>query len=621
MRKLLLLLTILLFTVSSSTQAQERQEKKSLDTRLNQNFKPVSKFISDIIFFAIPIKKQVVVTNGDGTGSRDMMKNPPLNIQYDKESDKINFGSKYKVKLLPNNQYQLTHGVKYKKPLDAQFYELVDSTITQTFTFGQPVKLASNDQFEMDDMQFTMSKGANTPATGDYIFSVNKVQIPFVLIWLLVGALFFTLFMRFINARGFKLAVDIVRGKYDDPSDPGEVSHFQALTAALSGTVGLGNIAGVAIAISIGGPGATFWMIVAGFLGMSSKLVECTLGVKYRQIDDKGTVYGGPMYYLSQGLADKGMAGLGKVLAVFFAIMCVGGSFGGGNMFQVNQAFKQFSGTFGLLEGSGAIFGIIIAALVAVVIIGGIKSIATVTEKIVPFMVGIYLAAAMVIIFGNIGSVPAAFGSIIGGAFAPTAVAGGLVGVLIQGFRRAAFSNEAGIGSASIAHAAVKTNQPASEGLVALLEPFIDTVVVCTMTALVIIITGKYHNPDSLGGVELTSEAFATTISWFPYLLAIAVLLFAFSTMITWSYYGLQSWTYLFGKSRVADISYKIIFCLFIVIGAAASLDEVVNFSDAMIFAMCFPNILGLYILRHVVRDEIDGYMGDIKSGKIKRYD
>lgn len=454
---------------------------------------------------------------------------------------------------------------------------------------------------------------------------VNGVGLPLVLVWLIIGAAFFTVFMKFINIRGFKLAIDVVRGKYDDPNDKGEVSHFQALTAALSGTVGLGNIAGVAIAISLGGPGATFWMILAGLLGMSTKLVECTLGVKYRQIDANGTVYGGPMYYLSQGLAEKGQAGLGKVLAAFFAVMCIGGSFGGGNMFQINQAYKQFSGTFGVLEGQGWLFGLIMAVLVAVVIIGGIKSIAKVTEKIVPFMVAIYVIAALVIIFANISALPAAIGKIFSGAFSPEAVGGGFIGVLIQGFKRAAFSNEAGVGSASIAHAAVKTNNPASEGIVALLEPFIDTVVVCTMTALVIVITGEYQNftgdTSSEAGVALTSAAFGQVMSWFPYVLTLAVILFAFSTMITWSYYGLQSWTYLFGKSKVAEISYKVIFCLFVIIGAAATMGAVTDFSDMMIFAMCFPNILGLYILRNVVKDEIDGYIGDIQTGKIKRYD
>ncbi|MEZ4887727.1 MAG: alanine/glycine:cation symporter family protein [Chitinophagales bacterium] len=453
------------------------------------------------------------------------------------------------------------------------------------------------------------------------IAQLSGQDVPLVLLWLVAGAIFFTVYMKFTNIRFFRLAIDIVRGKYTDPDDKGEVSHFQALTAALSGTVGLGNIAGVAIAISVGGPGATFWMIVAGLLGMSTKMVECTMGVKYRQMDAKGKVYGGPMYYLSQGLAERGMGGLGKILSIFFAIMCIGGSFGGGNMFQVNQAFKQFSSTFGLLEGSGWVFGLLMAVLVAVVIIGGIKSIANVTEKIVPFMVGIYMAAAIVIIGMHIGELPSAIGKIFTLAFSNEAVAGGFIGVLIQGFRRAAFSNEAGVGSASIAHAAVKTNNPASEGLVALLEPFIDTVVVCTMTALVIIITDNYHDSTAADGVALTSNAFAGVISWFPFVLSIAVILFAFSTMITWSYYGLQAWTYLFGRSQTADITYKVLFCVFVVVGSAATLGAVTDFSDMMIFAMCFPNIFGLFIMRKTVKKEIEDYIANIKSGVVKRHD
>ncbi|MEO1714709.1 MAG: alanine/glycine:cation symporter family protein, partial [Bacteroidota bacterium] len=404
-----------------------------------------------------------------------------------------------------------------------------------------------------------------------------------------------------------------------DPNDVGEVSHFQALTAALSGTVGLGNIAGVAIAISLGGPGATFWMIVAGLLGMSSKFVECTLGVRYRDIGPDGTVYGGPMYYLTKGLAEKGLGGLGRILAIFFAIMCVGGSFGGGNMFQANQAAQQFNTMIGATSSyAGFLFGAVLAAIVAVVIIGGIKRIGSVTERIVPFMCGVYVLAALIIIIANFSLVPDAFGKIFTGAFTPTGVAGGFVGVLVQGFRRAAFSNEAGVGSAAIAHAAVKTDHAASEGLVALLEPFIDTVVVCTMTALVIIITGNYNNAGGMGGVELTSQAFASVLPWFPYVLTVAVVLFAFSTMLSWSYYGLQAWMFLFGRSKMADFTYKVLFCIFVIIGSAASLGAVTDFSDAMIFAMVLPNVIGLLILMPIVKKELKSYTDKIKSGEIK---
>jgi len=478
----------------------------------------------------------------------------------------------------------------------------------------------------------------------------DTVSIPWVLIVLVGSALFFTFYFKFINITGFKTSVNIVRGKYDDlekggkvevsknvstdddgdnpdtiriENHEGEVSHFQALTAALSATVGLGNIAGVAVAISIGGPGATFWMIVAGLIGMSSKFVECTLGVKYREIGDDGTVYGGPMYYLSKGLKEFKAGTLGKILAGVFAVMCVGGSFGGGNMFQSNQAFKMFQNRMDYLNvdvaGYGWLFGLIIAVLVGIVIIGGIKSIAKVTDKIVPFMVGIYVLAAILILVMNMGSIPGAFGEIFSGAFAPTAIGGGLVGVLIQGFRRAAFSNEAGIGSASIAHAAVKTKYAASEGLVALLEPFIDTVIVCTMTALVLIIANgngfEMVYGQSVGdGVTATSAAFGSQISWFPWVLAIAVILFAFSTMISWSYYGFQAWTYLFGRSKTAEYIYKGLFCVFVVIGAAITLGAVIDFSDAMIFAMMVPNMVGLFFLAPRVKEELKKYMDAIKS-------
>jgi AGCS family alanine or glycine:cation symporter len=462
---------------------------------------------------------------------------------------------------------------------------------------------------------------------GDFIFTSvplgNGISMPFVIIWLLVGAIIFTVYMGFINIRGFKHALDVVRGKYDDPDDPGEVTHFQALTAALSGTVGLGNIAGVAIAVSLGGPGATFWMILAGFLGMSSKFVECTLGVKYRNVHADGTVSGGPMYYLSKGLSKRGLGRLGRVCAVIFAVFCVGGSFGGGNMSQINQATEQLvsvtGGEASILFGREWIFGAIMAGIVALIIIGGIKSIARVTEKIVPFMVVIYLAAALFILFMNFSQIPAAFGSIISGAFGMKSMAGGLIGVLIVGFQRAAFSNEAGVGSASIAHSAARTEEPISEGVVALLEPFIDTVVVCTMTALVIIITGSI-DPQETEGVSLTSRAFESTISWFPYILLVAVILFALSTMISWSYYGLKSWTYLFGESHLNDTLYKVIFCAFVIVGSVLPLTSVFYFSDAMIFAMAFPNVLGLYILAPEINRDLKSYLARIKSGEIKRF-
>jgi AGCS family alanine or glycine:cation symporter len=455
-------------------------------------------------------------------------------------------------------------------------------------------------------------------------FPVAGVQIPFVLVWLIVAATIFTFYFKFINLRAFKHGFELVRGDYHDPKAAGEVTHFQALATALSGTVGLGNIAGVAVAVSLGGPGATFWMILAGFLGMSSKFTECTLGVKYRNELPDGTVSGGPMYYLSKGLAEKGVnfARLGKVLAVLFAIFCVGGSFGGGNMFQANQSFSQLvnvtGGDASWLADKGWLFGLIIATLVGLVIMGGIKGIARVTSKIVPFMAVIYVITGLVIILMHFTLIPAAVGSIINGAFTAEGISGGVIGVLFQGFKRAAFSNEAGVGSAAIAHSAVKTNRPVTEGFVALYEPFVDTVVVCTITALVIIITGTWDpSVDPSAGVQLTSRAFESTISWFPYVLTIAVLLFAFSTMISWSYYGLKSWTFLFGENKLTDASYKLLFLFFVVIGSSMQLGSVIDFSDAMIFAMAFPNLLGCYFLLPTVKKELNEYWADYKSGKL----
>jgi AGCS family alanine or glycine:cation symporter len=478
-------------------------------------------------------------------------------------------------------------------------------------------------------------------------------NIPIILYLLIGGATFFTVAFGFVNIRRVGLAINVVRGKYDDiemapdHKDPhvenaevnivdgdipdtikdeshhGEVNHFQALATAVSGTVGLGNIAGVAVAIGIGGPGATFWMIVAGLLGMSSKFVECTLGVKYRDIDSNGIVHGGPMYYLSRGFADIKMAGFGKVIAVIFAVFCIGGSFGGGNAFQANQATTQITTLFGFEGGATrTIIGIIMALLVAVVIIGGIKRIANVTEKLVPFMAIIYIIASLIIIFAHFSEIPAAIGQIISGAFTPTAAVGGIAGVIIQGFRRAAFSNEAGAGSAAIAHSAVRTKYPASEGIVALLEPFIDTVVICTMTAIVIVlfnmdgffqyggINGSVMiDGQAVNGVDLTARAYNDVLPGFNAVLTVAVVLFAFSTLISWSYYGLQAWKYLFGRSKASDLSFKVLFCLFVVIGAAASLNSVIAFSDAMILAMVFPNMIGLFFLFPKVREELTRYL------------
>jgi AGCS family alanine or glycine:cation symporter len=454
--------------------------------------------------------------------------------------------------------------------------------------------------------------------------------IPFVVLWLLGGGIFFSFYMGFPNFRAFKHSFKIVKGTYDDPNDPGEVTHFQALTAAVSGTVGLGNIAGVAIAISIGGPGATFWMILAGLFGMTSKFVECTLGVKYREIDENGVVSGGPMYYLSKGLAAQGLPTLGKILAVIAAVFVIGGAFGAGAMFQINQSSTLFTNEVSALTGGADsllyerpwVFGIFYAFAVGLVIIGGIRKITHVTEFLVPIMATIYITASLVVIFGHMSDIPAAFGQIFSGAFTGEGVAGGIVGVLIQGLRRATFSNEAGLGSASIAHAAAKTREPVSEGLVALLEPFIDTVVICTITALVIILTGSIDSSDTstLAGIALTSRAFATVIDWFPYVLTIAVVLFAFSTSITWFYYGQRSFLWLFGNNKMADLGFKVTYLTILFIGSAMSLAPVMDLADALLLAIGFPNILGLFLLRKEVRAMLIDYLARIKSGEIKPY-
>jgi len=474
-------------------------------------------------------------------------------------------------------------------------------------------------------------------ATGwfvSFIFSpFPGTSFPWIVAWLVVAATVFTFYFVFIQFRAFPHSISLVKGDYSDPNDAGEVSHFQALATALSGTVGLGNIAGVAVAVGIGGPGATFWMILAGLMGMASKFTECTLGVKYRNEYEDGTVSGGPMYYLTKGFAERGLPG-GKILAVLFSIFCILGALGGGNMFQANQAHQQISGIVGGYPGW--ITGVIFAVVVFAVIVGGLKSIARVTEKVVPFMGIMYVGAALVILVVNADQIGWAFGQIFTGAFTGLGVAGGMVGALIQGFKRAAFSNEAGVGSAAIAHSAVRTKEPITEGFVSLLEPFIDTVVICTMTALVIIITGQLTIDAATGnyiteggrivtatgasGVGLTSAAFESAFSWFPYVLAIAVVLFAFSTMISWSYYGLKAWTYLFGEGKNKEITFKIIFCIFVVIGAAANLGPVIDFSDAAIFAMAVVNIIGLYFLMPVVKRELNSYLSRLQTGEIKKF-
>jgi AGCS family alanine or glycine:cation symporter len=453
---------------------------------------------------------------------------------------------------------------------------------------------------------------------------VGGAKVELIVLWLIGAAMFCTIYFRFINFRGFWLGFRLLRGDFDDAArGQGEVTHFQALATALSGTVGLGNIAGVAVAISIGGPGATFWMILAGILGMASKFCECTLGVKYRYTRPDGHVAGGGFYYLSLGIAERypKLAPLGRVLAVLFAIACICGSIGAGNMFQSNQTYAQFvamtGGDQSPLAGWGWAFGLGLAVLVGLVILGGIQSIARVTAKLVPAMAVIYVSAALIVLGMEFERIPAMFGLIFNGAFSPEGVAGGVIGVLIVGFRRAAFSNEAGIGSAAIAHAAVKTREPVTEGLVALWEPFIDTVVICTMTALVIIATGAYQTGGGMSGVALTTSAFATALPWFPWVLTVAIFLFAYSTMISWSYYGVRAAAYLFGENRKVEVTYNLVFLSFTVIGCAMPLASLIDFSDAMIFLMAIPNVIGIYLLAPVVKEELAKFMAHIRRGEV----
>jgi AGCS family alanine or glycine:cation symporter len=448
----------------------------------------------------------------------------------------------------------------------------------------------------------------------------DGVTFPLIVGWLLVAAIVFTFYFGFIQFRRIGLAIDIVKGKFTNPNvkEPGEVSHFQALTTALSGTVGLGNIAGVGVALAIGGPGATFWMIVCGLFGMASKFTETTLGVKYRNENADGTVSGGPMYYLSKAFKEKGNAKIGKFLAVGFAIMTIFAALGAGNIFQGNQANAMIVQTFGIAPGYGWVTGVIFAILVGSVIIGGMPSIGAVTSKLVPIMAALYLGMALIVLISHYDQIGGAFEQIFTGAFTGEGVAGGFIGALIQGLKRATFSNEAGVGSAAIAHSAVKTNEPVSEGFVSLLEPFIDTVVICTMTALVITISGM--NTGELSGVTLTAAAFTETSSIFEYILALAVVMFAFSTMISWSYYGLKAWTYLFGEGKTTELVYKAMFCSFVVVGTSISLSAAIDFSDAAMFSMAIFNIIGLYYLMPIVKRELKSFIDRVDSGEIKKY-
>jgi AGCS family alanine or glycine:cation symporter len=453
-----------------------------------------------------------------------------------------------------------------------------------------------------------------------YSVSVAGTDVPLIVCWLIFAAFFFTFYMGFVNFRGFTHAVSIVRGALKNDKHEGEISHFQALSTAMSGTIGIGNIAGVAITVSLGGAGAIFWLILAGLVGMTTKFVECTLGVKYRVLNPDGTVSGGPMYYLRDGLAQKGFPRLGKYLGNFFAVSIVIGCLGAGNMFQSNQAYVQLvevsGGTNSPLVGYGWLVGLVLAVMVGLIIVGGIKSIANVTARLVPFMILIYIVGALIVLAMNASAIPGAIGAIFAGAFTMSGVSGGFIGIMILGFQRAAFSNEAGLGSAAIAHAAVKTDEPLSEGFVALLEPFMDTVVICTLTGLVLITTlpQEVLMGGGLSGIELTSSAFESNISWSPLPLSMVALMFAFSTMLAWAYYGIKGWTFLVGEGKLKERAFGVVFCIFIVIGASIQLSVILDFADALIFVMAIPNIIGLYILAPDVKKDLQVYMAKLKD-------
>ena len=457
-----------------------------------------------------------------------------------------------------------------------------------------------------------------TESLSDIVFyqiNIFGQNFPLIVLWLVAAAIFFTGYLGFINVRGFSKALSIVSGKTKKLSGMGEISHFQALSTAISGTVGVGNIGGVAVAISIGGPGAAFWLFMAGFLGMSTKFVECTLGVKYRRENSDGSVSGGPMYYLERYLLDRGFPQLGKLLGGFYALALVIGCFGIGNMFQSNQAYVQVlsitGGENSFFADKGWLFGLFLASAVAAVIIGGIRSIANVASKIVPLMAVLYVFSAVIIIAMSAEHLVGAIELIVSSAFESQSLTGGAIGAMIVGFQRAAFSNEAGIGSASIAHSAVKTDEPITEGLVSLLEPFIDSMLICTLTALVIVTTAYPNGLMDIGleGIALTSAAFAHHISWSPYVMSIAALLFAFSTSIAWAYYGLKGWTYLFGESEITQLIFKGIFCGFICLGCMIQLSAVLDFSDAMVFLIAVPNIIGLYLYGPEVKRDLKAYL------------
>lgn len=435
-----------------------------------------------------------------------------------------------------------------------------------------------------------------------YSVDVGGAPLPLVVVWLIGGGITCTLAFRFINLRGFAHALRVVRGDFAGGAT-GETTPFQALTTAVSGTVGLGNIAGVAVAVSLGGPGAALWMVLAGFLGMSAKFAEVTLAVKYRRVRADGTVSGGPMYYIPIALGRVGLPRLGVFLAGFFCVATIGGSL---TLFQVNQSFEQFRAVTGFEHGF--VFGLAIALWVGVILFGGMRRIAKTTDKLVPLMCGLYIFACVIVLAANATQLLAALVTIVQTAFVPESVAGGIIGAIVQGFRRAAFSSEAGLGSAPMAHATVRTREPMSQGFAALLEPFLDTVVICLLTALAIVVTGVYQQGGEVQGIALTSAAFATVVPWFPAVLSVAAILFALSTVLSWGYYGEQAWTWLFSAKQGSRVAYRLFLCAVISTGATFELSQVINLVDSLNFCMAIPNLIAVYLLLPELRADLANY-------------
>jgi len=507
---------------------------------------------------------------------------------------------------------EITGGERY--PVDDDGYALVDGTADRY------ADDSGNELLFVDGEARTVTPAGDVVETREGAVIVRS--IPVIVCVLFFGGFFFTIRYGFINLRLFRHSIDVIRGKFDKPEDDGEVSHFRALTSALSATVGLGNISGVAVAISVGGAGAVFWMWFTAVFGMSLKFSSCTLAQLYRRIGEDGRVLGGPMVYLEEGLKEKGFAVPGKVLAILFSVLTIFASLGGGNMFQANQTYSLFQsqvlGTQDVAAWAPWVFGIVLAIPVGFVIIGGIKRIGEVTSRMVPTMCLFYCAVCATIIVLNITDVPQMFASIFSQAFQSDALFGGFIGVLVQGMRRAAFSNEAGLGSAAIAHAAAKTDEPVREGVVAMIGPFIDTIVVCTMTALTILITGA-HLEEGLVGIEITAAAFGQLGTVVPYILFIAVFVFAFSTVISWAYYGERATEYLFGKAGI--LPYRVVYVSIVVLGPVLSLQAVLDFSDAVLLSMAFPNIVGMIFLSGKVKGLVDDYVGRLRSGEMKPVD